>query len=128
MKKLNHIFAGVLYLLLTIGVSVNSHYCGGMLLETYVYATPECPFCDFEDRDDNDCCDDESEFIAVDDNQQILSKTTLDDRVNVLLYEVFETTIDLSEIEQSPVVFDDSSPPDPDRDLITLYSTYTFYG
>jgi len=130
MRKVGHIFTTFLYLILSIGISLNSHYCGGQLLETYVYATPECAFCDFdyEGRENDDCCDDESELISVDENQQVLSKISVNNRINVLLYDVSETRISSGNGDTNTIVFDDSSPPDLAEDLTTLYSNFTFYG
>ena len=133
MRKIGYILSTVLYLILTIGISLNSHYCGGRLLDTYVYATPECPFCDFKEMDmdrtkNDDCCDDETEFYAVDDSQQLISTVSLDSRIDILLYDAGLLSYEgFEETEATGYFFDRSSPP-PEDDLTVLYSKYIFYG
>ena len=134
MRKLGYILSTMLYLVMTVGVSLNSHYCGGRLLETYVYATPECPFCDFRGMEkdhekDKECCDDETEFFAVDDDQQVLSTVSLDQRVDIFLYDICSAELlDVSEEKYTKINYDNSSPPPGDEDLINLYSQYLHYG
>ena len=134
MKNTGYILTTVVYLILTVGISMNSHYCDGHLLETYVYTTPECPFCEFggmdmKGKNDDDCCEDETEFYVVTDFQKTLSKTILNSRIDILLYEtgIIENTGFLQDTD-SGFTFDDSSPPLNGDDLTTLYHRYTFYG
>ena len=133
MRKLGYILSTVLYLVLTIGVSLNSHYCGGRLLDTYVYATPQCPFCDFngmemKSEEKHDCCEDETKFYAVDDSQQLIAQFSLGNRSDILLYEAgFMPHLLPGADEDNGEFFDHSSPP-PDQDLTVLYSKYIYYG
>ncbi len=51
LKKAAHIFLTALLLLATGGVTITRHYCGGTLVQTSLYGTPEsccdrnCPYC-----------------------------------------------------------------------------------
>ena len=68
MKKAISILLILLVSFASIGLTVNKHYCGGMLMITSVYAQQE--LCGEMTMPD-DCCEDESIVFAVEDDFQI---------------------------------------------------------
>lgn len=60
-----HILFTILLLTSTIGVSVSKHYCGGKLLEIAINSQPNP--CGDDASMPTDCCEDETQYFAVDD-------------------------------------------------------------
>lgn len=127
MKKAATILFAFIYLQASVGVAINVHYCMGQLANAGVFVDSKGCVCeDFEQE--GDCCDDESYFYQLDDNQDFVK--------SVEVKSPFAITISLPKINVKENVetaikvnkelFDLSPPPKQPIWLITC--SPTFYG
>lgn len=76
MKKLATILFATLYLQASVGVAVNLHFCMGQLASTGFFVESKGCLCeDFEKE--GKCCDDESYFYQLDDEQDLVKTTEI---------------------------------------------------
>ena len=115
---------------MAVGISMNSHYCGGYLLDTYIYAEPECAFCDRHDEPrEKDCCDDETEFFSISDDH---TPATL--KVDLFSPEMSQPDVpftngpvlNLSRLESG--TYANHDPPPSGESLHLLYHQFIHYG
>lgn len=63
-RKISHIALFIMLLAATTGMAVSKHFCNGFLISSSIYLeTDSC--CD------KDCCQDQSEFVQLDEEYQI---------------------------------------------------------
>ena len=69
MRKILSIILLSLYLVSSIGVTINAHYCGGNLASLALFEKVSC-CCDEEEAEKpTDCCKDEIKTIKISDDQ-----------------------------------------------------------
>lgn len=68
-KKVTIIFLSVFYLVFTSGFTLNSHYCGGKLKKTSLFASNEDGCCGSKKKSKG-CCKDKTTVIKVEENHQ----------------------------------------------------------
>lgn len=74
MRKLANILFVFLYLQASVGVAINVHYCMGQFANAGVFVKSKGCICeDFEKK--GKCCDDESYFYQLDDEQDFVKTT-----------------------------------------------------
>ncbi|WP_430974132.1 HYC_CC_PP family protein [Sunxiuqinia rutila] len=77
MKKLVSIVFSIFYLTLTIGLAVNVHYCQGALESVDLYAANDSCCCG-DTGPDQSCCQDEAQFLKLDNELRLVSSPRLD--------------------------------------------------
>jgi len=97
MKKALSISLLTLFVIATIGVTVRSHYCGGKLAGTSVYASASCGSCDNEMT--SNCCNDESEFFQMDEDF-VTTSANIDFSLNIT-FSLVSTYINFFIIEKN---------------------------
>ena len=119
----------IIFVTASVGISLNSHYCGGRLLKTEIFSKPKCPFCQgMMSKKEMECCDDESERIAIEDD---FSVTVF--KVESAQYYYIGDLYPSQEILE-PVVGDQNPPQElakPPPRTVPIYiflSQYNFYG
>jgi hypothetical protein len=71
MKRFTAMFLTAIYLLASVGVAVNVHYCGGKVAFVKLYTGANCPCGDAMDEDG--CCHDETVLFQLEDEQRSVS-------------------------------------------------------
>ncbi|MDX2250380.1 MAG: hypothetical protein SF052_26590 [Bacteroidia bacterium] len=117
MKKLTSIFLGLFYLILSIGVNVNYHYCLGRLDSIEIFITDIHRCCEYEERLWS-CCEDERFFFQLEEDHNLspISSFVSDFRVSVHppQIEIPVSPVLLSQI--SPIFpLEDAPPPSPEK-------------
>ncbi|MEN8251883.1 MAG: hypothetical protein ABFS32_23380 [Bacteroidota bacterium] len=80
MKKLAIIALLPFYLIVSVGVGINVHYCLGQVEYVVMLGTHGDCCCD-DQEDMADCCEDEIFYQAMDENQQISPSLIVDTKV-----------------------------------------------
>lgn len=70
MKKIVSILLGLFYLLLSVGINVNYHYCLGKLDTIEIFITDIHRCCEYESSA-RTCCDDEHYFFQLDEDHNL---------------------------------------------------------
>ncbi|MEZ4773496.1 MAG: hypothetical protein R3D00_09970 [Bacteroidia bacterium] len=112
MKKIISIFLGLFYLILSVGVNVNYHYCLGKLdtIEIFITDTHRC--CDYEARAWS-CCEDERFFFQLDEDHNLTQADPLTISLKVSLLADFSENLipDFSFSEARIVIPPENAPP-----------------
>ena len=116
MKKALLSFGMLCYLLLTIGVSVNYHYCMNRLDSTQIFAGPSklCGNCGMHTEKSNGCCRDEVKVVKVENDQKPTAEINFANPLPDLVAQapsLFISTLFVN-INRSES-YSDTSPPDP---------------
>ncbi len=121
----------VVYLILTVGVAKTTHYCLGRFNNSTLFSfeSKKC-ICSKIMSQASSCCDDETELITLDDDQQIqnnVSVTVPDyfeiQSLSFLLYDNYQHNIS----ENTSIGFFES-PPSPDIPIFKLNCSLIFYS
>ena len=131
MKKGVLILFASFYLLVSTGLTLDVHYCGGQLVDVEVLGTPDHCCSEVKKschkKDENKCCNDETVLVQLDQWQIISNISTLD----VGPAHVPKINRDYEQIEvfkeSQHDVFKDLPPPKV-QPLWLLYRSLTFYG
>lgn len=127
MRQLTSIGLLVFYLLVSVGVPVTVHYCQGQVAEVAVLKSDISCCCG--DMEDDGCCENESQYVSLDTDQQVvrsLEFTPILDVLSVpaLLSEDTEDGFDgLSE-----VACNIDLPPPKNQPLWLAHCSLTYYG
>ncbi|PCH96456.1 MAG: hypothetical protein COB85_03535 [Bacteroidetes bacterium] len=127
MRKFSNILLVVFYLLVSVGIGYNMHYCGGNLSSIDLYAKSSACCCD-EDMANN-CCDDESSYFQFTSDQKLADRANISiTEVNLFadLYIEINNAVDISRNLVSTAYLD-LPPPDPER-IYLLNCSFVFYG
>ena len=125
MRKIGAISLSLLYLALSVGLTVNVHFCGGKI-GTIKFVETNGTCCCAEKKED--CCKDQVFFLQLDDDQQTpqsnrvalyLSPTVLP----VFLYDIYSSELS----EEAKVVKTERGPP-LIKDIYLLHCSLTHYG
>jgi hypothetical protein len=129
MKKAIAIILSSFYLLLSIGATVDVHYCGGKVSSVKVYASShDCCCAKVSKSEMMDCCKDESTLVQLDGEQFQPSNSTIEVDFITLLssinnnFQCIELSHDENEFETHNL-----PPPSNVRKYITNVSL-TYYG
>ena len=127
MKRTSSIVLAFLYVLTSVGLTVNVHYCGGKLKSIQLlFDTPSC--CCGETKKMDGCCDDESYFVQLDTDHQISPSQELS-------FEFPELVAGLNDFENVERIYARNEKwivplerPPPKSALRLLYCSLTYYG
>jgi len=128
MKKLSAILLSVLYLVLTTGISLNIHYCGGKI-ESVSFISEVNSCCCESNEMQNNCCKNKQLFIKFESDQKLISCNTINFKADE--YVGIQNSVLLSEHrfeskQQSFSFFDFNPPPGPD--IWKLNCAFLYYG
>lgn len=73
MKKLRIYIILSIYLISSIGILVDFHYCGGELVSVTLYQTDEDGCCGEDEEKEADCCEDKYLLVETDDSENFKS-------------------------------------------------------
>lgn len=73
MKQLKIYIILSLYLISSIGILVDFHYCGGELVEVSLYQADEDGCCGEDEEKEDDCCEDKYVLIETDNSENYQS-------------------------------------------------------
>lgn len=126
MQRFSAIAMMTYYLLATVGVAVNVHYCHGELASVNVYLSNNACECG-KMMGDMTCCDDEAYFFQLEDDHKISNASQ---EISVDAPEpATETEVEwivedepLTEFREHP------DPPPSGPDVRILYRSLTYYG
>ncbi|MCB9235672.1 MAG: hypothetical protein H6581_28760 [Bacteroidia bacterium] len=127
MKNASIILLTAFYLLLSVGVNVNVHYCGGKLSEISLVETPTC--CCGEMGMRKGCCSDQNFQMQLDTDHQISPQFQMD--LGPMVACIFENEVGEAAVlptrpDAKPFGFD--LPPPPNAPAYLLHCSFTFYG
>ena len=120
-------FLTLLFLITSIGLTINVHYCGGKIQSVQLLLeSPGC--CCGEDREMNDCCTDQSFFVQLDTDQFLSPLQEIEFK-----YHQADLTSDLPRLVRDPVsadlpLFSTELRPPPNQDRRLLFCSLTYYG
>ena len=128
MKRVGLILLTVFYTGVSMGVSLNLHYCGGKLAKVRI-ALPQPPCCCGSEADMTSCCSDAQLSIQMDVDQLVTFSPTLKDMQKAVAtsineYSQEELVLPLS--TKSPQVL--PMPPPSAQQLRILMGSLTYYG
>ena len=112
LKKVSTILFASLLMVATIGLTVNKHYCGGMLMMTSVYTQHE--LCGDMPMPE-DCCEDESIVFNVEDDFQLtIAQISPGPDFIGLIVEPLLLNIEESNSQFGSAFYEEGSPPYPE--------------
>ena len=124
MKKSLSIFFAFVYLLVSTGILLNVHYCGGKV-NSVGFSFLAKKLCACGISDDDGCCKDEQKLVKLNDVHKGLSPTNF---LNLLKQVSVQTLITAFSITPSFVITSSishiSAPPYPPGPLYDLFCTY----
>ncbi len=136
MRKVNAIFFATLILLINTGITVSTHYCGGMIVKKALTMGHETLGCAMNGMDDDcnnaktgqtqyedNCCDDEFSSLEIHDSFTYNSVTENSVYQFVFIYVVTIIQNFLSN-QADYEAFTAYSPPDTNTDLTVLYRNF----
>lgn len=128
MKKLFAIGLTFIYLVLSVGVGFNVHYCGGKVKSIDVLFTESKCCCPATEMD-NSCCGDEVYFFQLDDDQ-FFNKTSIADfdlQEKLLPLPTVQTVERTAEaLQLRPELYD--LPPPFEEDIYLRFGKLIYYG
>lgn len=130
MKIFVSIALSTYYLLVSLGILVNVHYCGGKVQSVEVYAPAKACCCPVAEGKMHGCCGDESFFYQFDEEQvssQTPQETEVSSGVLTAIVPTFYTWVDalLADPDISPAWAQPPPYPDP---LWLRHCSLIFYG
>lgn len=128
MRKLITILFSAFYLLASVGVWVNIHYCTGEVKSVKILANdPNC--CCVDDEQSTGCCDDETFLFQLDKEDQISQNfRSFPDHPEKAITPFLNSFDNLETIEKEASLEQLESPP-PQKQLIWLLNcSLTYYG
>ena len=128
MKKLTAILFSAFYLLATVGVAFNVHYCGGQVGGVSLYAN-EGSCCCGEAEAMDDCCDNEQFFFQLDQEQKLVKSISTPSNELVSAIATLVVCDILIPEEDVPVVNENLKFPIPHKQPAWLLNcSLTYYG
>jgi hypothetical protein len=130
MKVFASIALSTYYLLVSMGILVNIHYCGGKVKSVEVYAPAKACCCPSGTGDMTGCCGNESFFYQFDEDQvstQVVQKTSEDEPVPTIFIDVHSAIADLALSHQADGPDLSLPPPDPGPRWLR-YCSLIYYG
>jgi hypothetical protein len=127
MKQTSSILLVLLYLLTSVGLTVNVHYCGGKLKSIQLlFDAPSC--CCGETKKMDGCCEDESFFVQLDTDHQFSPIQKLSFEMPIILNEMMiSENIEQINSQDNNWNIPLKRPP-PGSSLRLLYCSLTYYG
>jgi hypothetical protein len=128
MKKAIATIFSVFYLLVTVGMAVQVHYCAGEIASVQLFSeTNSC--CGDEGDCNANCCHYSSQVIQFEEQQTLLSnfKPTIEQPVFELAVSASPASPDLPVQEDESVVDDELRPP-PNEPVWLLHCSLVYYG
>lgn len=114
------------YLILSIGVSVNAHFCGGNLKSVTVSSDGGKCCCDSKDNS-NSCCSDKSAYVQYDnDNQEITTFKFEFGKFHVAFNNWVQN--DTSVAQTTTTLYECQKAPPPKQPLWLRHCSLTYYG
>lgn len=130
MKKGIVILSSVFYLLVSVGIGYNMHYCEGNLFSVELYAKSSVCCCEGGQEMENDCCVDESSFFQFAPDQKLAANTNVSVKkmslLANLLFDIQHKVADDGKHIKNAYYFD-LPPPDSER-IYLLNCSFVFYG
>ena len=115
MKVVANILVSIFFLISTIGVSVDKHYCMSFLRSTNIFSTfDEADCCGEIEKELDDCCHDEKVYLSIEDDYYLSSNSFKFQKIELEF--VPSATIVSSNIlckDFHEFIFDDIPPPFP---------------
>ena len=127
MKRLTASILSLVYLLASVGVMVNVHYCGDRVVDVELYSVAEC--CCGADQEEDNCCHEESHTFQLEDEQTFSSSAIeLNPIQQAMLVQLFEFvgTGDSNQ-HTDPLEIGEDPPPD-GPPLYRLHCSSQHYG
>ena len=122
LRKITHIVLTLFLLVLTTGITISMHYCGGEYVSTSINEEAKS-CCDGTDG----CCENKSLHFEVEDDyvSSIVVENNTTVELDVLFPILFVLSAELSpEIEVTTKYFNDTSPPPTIQTRLSLLQTY----
>lgn len=130
MKKVTAILFSAFYLIATIGVAVNIHYCHGEVESVSVYEDPTGCCCDTKENGSG-CCSNESFVLQFEDKEQIVENHRIQIQIHTMEVDISDLTIqrleDIHESEGFEYIFQ-PPPPKLSGQIRILNCSLTYYG
>ncbi|MEM7103716.1 MAG: hypothetical protein AAF502_11330 [Bacteroidota bacterium] len=128
MKKLLTISFAAFYLLTAVGVTVSVHKCMGQIASIKLFVEAGGCCCS-KDKAMNDCCEDESVFVQLDDDQRIIKSLRISDDLQPELNVVPSIQLTSIKVKKNEVRIESQNLPPPLKQPIWLLNcNFTFYG
>lgn len=127
MNRLAAIFLTGCYLIATIGVAINVHYCHGEVASVNVYFSADACVCG-KMMGEKHCCDDETFVFQLEEDQRVSESFTFS--VTELIPTIQQPVPRTSEVWENPGIMPSRSPdpPPPGRPVWLLHQSFIFYG
>jgi len=127
MKKITSILLMTIYLLISVGVSINVHNCNGRFAFVEILTEIGNCCCDHE-KEASNCCDDENIVIQMDQDVQIIQSNRLAASSPFVITRTFAPIAKLFgaplNIHKEIIV----PPPPPNQPIWLVNSSLIFYG
>ncbi len=133
MKRIFSISFAAYLLIISLGLTINVHYCGGKIASFQIVSTSTSCCCDTETKScsstASDCCSDDSFIVMLDSDYQFVQNFQLTKKYSTDYTSVFfnkDFSISLSDQALHPLELD--LPPPFKRPSYLLNSSFLFYG
>jgi len=127
MKRLGLLLFTAFFLMVSLGVSLNLHYCGGKLASISIDLPGDKCCCG--DKDMKNCCSDASVSMAMDVDQQVTYPTSLELQIPSIVMAVwFEKNESETFVPQEINPNFPNPPPRPSHALRIEMGSLTYYG
>ena len=130
MRVFSSILSVVFYLLVSIGIGYNVHYCGGNLSSVDLYAKSSACCCDEDMEMANNCCVDESSYFQFTSDQKLAERANISvQEINLIadLYIEIQTHMVVGNAQLESTAFFDSPLPNPEQ-IYLLNCSFVIYG
>ncbi|MEM0996165.1 MAG: hypothetical protein AAGN35_03760 [Bacteroidota bacterium] len=124
MKRILLTILPLYYLLATLGIGINVHYCGGKVGDVQLFASPES-CCDSETEDD--CCHEEHVRFQLEDAQSF-AQTAFKLHFTAAIIEPINPDVRLIVGDEASFVLATDHPPPQSPDRWRLYCAPLHYG
>lgn len=127
MRKVAALMLMMFYLVLSIGVNLNAHFCGGHLKSVSVSTESGKCCCDSGEKS-NSCCTDKSVFVQYDTDEKQISSFKFE--LGKLVFEVKNWAVtDTAVAETSKTKhYEHQKAPPPKKPLWLRHCSLTYYG
>lgn len=127
MNRLAAIFLTGFYLIATIGVAINVHYCHGEVASVNVYFSAEACACG-KMMGKQHCCDDETFIFQLEEDQRVSESFAVSFNVQTPVIPAASLELPVSPEESQILPFRSPDPPPPRRPAWLLNQSFIFYG
>lgn len=128
MKRFTAIFLTAIYLLASVGVAVNVHYCGEKVAFVKLYTGASC-LCG-DDLEEEGCCHDETVMFQLEDEQRSVSHN-FEFNSDWTALQIVEAPVVHDPLPESPSNINPAyldGPPPPDLPVWLTNCSLTYYG